>query len=56
MCVGGGDKITHINVSNYKNFFSSGILCIVDPSQSYGVWEGWGTSLAWWAKVRGFEA
>ena len=25
----------------------------VDPGQSYGVWEGWGTSLAWWAKAFG---
>ncbi|MFJ4966682.1 glycoside hydrolase [Streptomyces sp. NPDC088729] len=26
---------------------------VVDPSKSYGTWEGWGTSLAWWAKVFG---
>ena len=26
---------------------------IVDPSIQYQVWEGWGTSLAWWAKVAG---
>ena len=25
----------------------------VDPTIQYGVWEGWGTSLAWWAKVVG---
>ncbi|MDQ2798910.1 MAG: RICIN domain-containing protein [Armatimonadota bacterium] len=25
----------------------------VDPSIQYGTWEGWGTSLAWWAKVIG---
>ncbi|MFE4641395.1 beta-1,6-galactanase, partial [Streptomyces sp. NPDC056730] len=25
----------------------------VDPSADYGVWEGWGTSLAWWAKLFG---
>ncbi|MFC5659120.1 glycoside hydrolase [Streptomyces nogalater] len=25
----------------------------VDPSVSYGTWEGWGTSLAWWANVFG---
>ena len=23
------------------------------PGQSYGLWEGWGTSLAWWAKAFG---
>ncbi len=25
----------------------------VDPSVRYGVWQGWGTSLAWWANVIG---
>ncbi|MBP2327956.1 galactan endo-1,6-beta-galactosidase [Kibdelosporangium banguiense] len=25
----------------------------VDPSADYGRWEGWGTSLAWWANVFG---
>ncbi|MGW2686131.1 beta-1,6-galactanase [Streptomyces sp. NPDC001414] len=25
----------------------------VSPSASYGTWEGWGTSLAWWANVFG---
>ncbi|MEV7324295.1 beta-1,6-galactanase [Streptomyces sp. NPDC093970] len=25
----------------------------VSPSTSYGTWEGWGTSLAWWANVFG---
>ncbi|WP_333774520.1 glycoside hydrolase [Streptomyces sp. IBSBF 3136] len=25
----------------------------VDPSAGYGTWEGWGTSLAWWANVFG---
>ena len=25
----------------------------VDPTIQYGAWEGWGTSLAWWAKVVG---
>ncbi|MFD4408460.1 beta-1,6-galactanase [Streptomyces sp. NPDC058476] len=25
----------------------------VNPAQTYGKWEGWGTSLAWWANVFG---
>src|SRR5919199_1551467 len=25
----------------------------VDPTANYGTWEGWGTSLAWWANVFG---
>jgi hypothetical protein len=25
----------------------------VDPATNYGIWEGWGTSLAWWANVFG---
>lgn len=25
----------------------------VNPSVTYGTWEGWGTSLAWWANVFG---
>ncbi|MCX5169280.1 glycoside hydrolase [Streptomyces antibioticus] len=25
----------------------------VNPSNTYGTWEGWGTSLAWWANVFG---
>ncbi|MFF7738281.1 glycoside hydrolase [Streptomyces sp. NPDC007984] len=28
----------------------------VDPSTTYGTWEGWGTSLAWWANVFGASA
>ncbi|WP_432042472.1 glycoside hydrolase [Streptomyces cadmiisoli] len=28
----------------------------VDPSKTYGTWDGWGTSLAWWAKVFGNSA
>ena len=28
-------------------------VVIVDPTIQYGAWEGWGTSLAWWAKVVG---
>jgi galactan endo-1,6-beta-galactosidase len=28
----------------------------VDPAKDYGTWEGWGTSLAWWAKVFGGSA
>ena len=30
-----------------------GYTVTVDPSTSYGVWEGWGTSLCWWANVFG---
>jgi galactan endo-1,6-beta-galactosidase len=26
---------------------------VIDPSKSYGTWEGWGTSLAWMGKVYG---
>src|SRR5918995_1327759 len=26
---------------------------VVDPGADYGRWEGWGTSLAWWATVFG---
>src|SRR3954468_11723613 len=25
----------------------------VNPATKYGTWEGWGTSLAWWANVFG---
>jgi len=25
----------------------------IDPGTNYGIWEGWGTSLAWWANVFG---
>ncbi len=25
----------------------------IDPTVTWGVWEGWGTSLCWWAKVFG---
>ncbi len=25
----------------------------VDPTVQYQTWEGWGSSLAWWAKVVG---
>jgi galactan endo-1,6-beta-galactosidase len=25
----------------------------ISPTADYGVWEGWGTSLAWWANVFG---
>lgn len=33
---------------------SSAVL--VDPSQDLGVWEGWGSSLAWWARAIGGTA
>jgi galactan endo-1,6-beta-galactosidase len=26
---------------------------VPDPAQSHGQWEGWGTSLCWWAKMLG---
>lgn len=25
----------------------------INPGADFGVWEGWGTSLAWWANVFG---
>ena len=25
----------------------------IDPAASWGTWDGWGTSLAWWANVFG---
>ncbi|KAJ7782396.1 glycoside hydrolase superfamily [Mycena maculata] len=28
----------------------------INPSSTYGTWEGWGTSLAWWAKAFGNQA
>ena len=31
----------------------SAVTALVDPSVQYQTWEGWGTSLAWWAKVVG---
>jgi galactan endo-1,6-beta-galactosidase len=27
-----------------------------DPSKTFGVWEGWGTSLCWWANTMGDRA
>lgn len=32
---------------------SAPIGITIDPTQSFGVWEGWGTSLAWWANCYG---
>ena len=29
------------------------VLMTIDPTQSFGIWEGWGTSLAWWANCYG---
>lgn len=26
---------------------------VIDPGKGFGKWDGWGTSLAWWAKVFG---
>ena len=28
-------------------------VTVVLTSHSYGAWEGWGTSLCWWAKIFG---
>jgi galactan endo-1,6-beta-galactosidase len=28
-------------------------VSVVNPSVSFGAWEGWGTSLCWWANVAG---
>ena len=30
-----------------------GYTVTIDPGTTYGVWEGWGTSLCWWANVFG---
>jgi len=32
---------------------SAQVVVQVDPSQRWGVWQGWGTSLAWWANCYG---
>lgn len=32
---------------------SEGYTVSPDPSETFGTWEGWGTSLAWWANVFG---
>jgi galactan endo-1,6-beta-galactosidase len=29
---------------------------VVDPSQDLGIWEGWGSSLAWWGRAVGGSA
>src|SRR5215510_375126 len=29
------------------------LTVVVDPTADFGRWEGWGTSLAWWANVFG---
>jgi len=36
------------SVSVYAN-----ITTTIDPKSNWGTWEGWGTSLAWWAKEFG---
>jgi galactan endo-1,6-beta-galactosidase len=28
-------------------------VCEIDPTKSHGTWDGWGTSLCWWAKAVG---
>lgn len=37
----------------FKSSPGSNYSAIVDPSTTWGVWEGWGTSLCWWAKAFG---
>lgn len=32
---------------------SADVRVTVDPATSWGVWDGWGVSLCWWAKVFG---
>lgn len=32
---------------------SEGPTAEIDPSRDFGVWEGWGSSLAWWARAIG---
>lgn len=31
----------------------SPVPIFIDPKSDWGTWEGWGTSLAWWAKQFG---
>ncbi|KAF8205806.1 glycoside hydrolase superfamily [Mycena galopus ATCC 62051] len=31
------------------------VTTTIDPNTNYGTWEGWGTSLAWWAKAFGTQ-
>lgn len=35
------------------NGAKSGSVLKVNPSREWGAWEGWGTSLAWWANAFG---
>lgn len=36
-----------------RNAANGGHTVTVDPTADWGVWEGWGVSLAWWANVFG---
>jgi galactan endo-1,6-beta-galactosidase len=34
-------------------FTSAQAVTTINPTTNWGTWEGWGTSLAWWAKAFG---
>jgi galactan endo-1,6-beta-galactosidase len=34
-------------------FVNADITTTIDPKSNWGTWEGWGTSLAWWAQQFG---
>lgn len=34
-------------------FVSAQTVTTINPTTNWGTWDGWGTSLAWWAKAFG---
>ena len=34
-------------------FTAADVTTTIDPTSNWGIWEGWGVSLAWWAKAFG---
>jgi len=49
----GGASIADAQVSDTTKKVEPVATITIDPAVTHGVWEGWGTSLAWWANVFG---
>src|SRR5436190_1450264 len=45
--------VTSANIDISQARAADDATTTIDPTSDWGTWEGWGTSLAWWAKVFG---
>ena len=51
--IGSIPKSVNVDFATPRFCNSSPLKVTIDPTSSFGVWEGFGTSLCWWAGIFG---